>query len=265
MRSAGADIARKARWGVYSVGRVCLSYFARKEPPPLVRYIASNTVDGEVRRASLRLLNDLEAERERATVDKFEYIRESLPNVPWTTSRWAVLETALQQVSVDGVYAEFGVADGQSLRFICQRVPRPVYGFDSFQGLSENWLPGAWKGTFARPAGTPPEVLPNAVVVSGFFNKTLPGFIQSIGERPIAFLHMDADLYSSTSTVLSALRDHVRPSTILVFDEYFGYPGWRSNGEFRAFAEFIQATGYRFEYLACNAAGQQVAMRLLPK
>lgn len=214
---------------------------------------------------SLALLSALECDRDKAAVEKLEFIRDTLPNARLTASRWDVLDIALQRVTLDGFYAEFGVADGQSLRFICQRVNRPVYGFDSFRGLPEYWKPGVWPGTFARPRGMPPAVPKNAVVVSGYFDQTLPGFIQGLDARPAAFLHLDADLYSSTTTVLSALRERIVPGTILVFDDYFGYPGWKSGGEFLAFAEFLAVSGYPFEYLACNAAGQQVAAQILPK
>jgi hypothetical protein len=247
------------------LGRFCRAYFAHKEPPSLFRFFASNLVDRDARRRSLGLLREVEVERERATVEKFAFIRDSMPGVPWTTSRWEILEIALQRVTVDGLYAEFGVADGLSLRFICKRVPGPVYGFDSFRGLPEHWSTEGWQGSFARLHGAPPALPANATVVPGYFNESLPGFVQSIGDRSMAFLHMDADLYSSTSTVLSTLRDHIVPSTILVFDEYFGYPGWKSGGEFRAFAEFVRTSGLRFEYLACNPAGKQVAVRILPK
>jgi Macrocin-O-methyltransferase (TylF) len=253
------------RWGVYCLGRLCLAYFAHKDPPPLVRYFASNLTSREARDRSLELLRALEAERDVAAVEKLEFIRDHMPTARLTASRWDVLEIALRQVSLDGLFAEFGVADGQSLRFICHRVNRPVYGFDSFRGLPEYWKPGVWPGTFARPDGKPPAVPKNAVIVSGYFDQTLPGFVQSLDARPAAFLHLDADLYASTSTVLSALRDRIVPGTVLVFDDYFGYPGWKSGGEFRAFEEFLRVSGYSIEYLACNAAGQQVAAQILPK
>jgi hypothetical protein len=247
------------------LGHLSSAYFAQKEPPSLLRFLASNLVDREARRRSFGLARAVEVERERARVEKFAFIRDSMPGVPWATSRWEVLETALQQVTLDGLYAEFGVAHGTSLRFICERVPGPVYGFDSFRGLPENWSVQGWRGSFARLRGAPPALPANATVVPGYFHESLPGFVKSIGDRSMAFLHMDADLYSSTSTVLSTLRDHIVPSTILVFDEYFGYPGWARDGEFRAFAEFVQTSGHRFEYLACNPAGSQVAVRILPK
>ena len=56
---------------------------------------------------------------------------------------------------------------------------------------------------------------------------------------PVAFLHLDVDRYSSTRTVLELLGDRIVPGTVIAFDEFFNYPGWRE-GEYRAFNEFCR-------------------------
>ena len=43
--------------------------------------------------------------------------------------------------------------------------------------------------------------------------------------------------------------DRFQKGTVIVFDEYFGYRGWRE-GEFKAWQEFVAARGLRYEYLA---------------
>ncbi len=75
-------------------------------------------------------------------------------------------------------------------------------------------------------------------------------------------MHIDCDLYSSTKTVLGLLKDRLRDGAILVFDEYFNYPGWEQH-EYKAFLEFIDQSGFKFEYLGCNPRHQQVAVMLL--
>jgi hypothetical protein len=39
------------------------------------------------------------------------------------------------------------------------------------------------------------------------------------------------------------------PGTLLLFDEYIGYPGWE-HGEYKAFKEFVEKEGRSYEYLA---------------
>ena len=48
---------------------------------------------------------------------------------------------------------------------------------------------------------------------------------------------------------------------MLVFDEFFNYPGWQLH-EFRAWTEFIEQTGRTFEYLAYTGNNEQVVVRL---
>jgi hypothetical protein len=52
--------------------------------------------------------------------------------------------------------------------------------------------------------------------------------------------------------------------TLIQFDEYFNYPGWQE-GEYRAFKEFADANGVKFEYIGYTNGdnAQQVAVRIL--
>ena len=62
-------------------------------------------------------------------------------------------------------------------------------------------------------------------------------------------MHIDCDLYGSVRTVLSLLKPRIHPGTIIVFDEYFNFVGWREH-EFRAFGEFVEESNVGFKYLA---------------
>ena len=80
-------------------------------------------------------------------------------------------------------------------------------------------------------------------------------------DESIAFVHVDCDLYSSTKTVLDLVCDRLAPDAVLVFDEFFNYPGWQQH-EFRAWTEFVEKTGRTFEYLAYTGNNEQVVVRL---
>jgi hypothetical protein len=47
--------------------------------------------------------------------------------------------------------------------------------------------------------------------------------------------------------------------TIIIFDEYFNYPGWEV-GEFKAFAEFVAEKNVSYRYIAYVPNHQQVAV-----
>ena len=175
----------------------------------------------------------------------------------------AVMADALARADVrgEGLVCEFGVASGLSVNFIAEHTERTVYGFDSFDGLPEDWRPGYSKGAFAR--SRLPHVRPNVELVKGLFHETLPSFLAAHPQR-VSFLHVDCDLYSSTVTVLSALRGRIQPGCVIVFDEYLNFPGWE-DGEHKAFAEFVAAEGLSFEYLGYNRLHEQVSVLITGK
>ena len=53
-------------------------------------------------------------------------------------------------------------------------------------------------------------------------------------------------------------------NSVILFDEYFNYPGWM-RGEYKAFMEFIEKTGFKYEYLGYSNTSEQVAVKLLKK
>jgi len=160
-----------------------------------------------------------------------------------------------------GLFLEFGVYKGDSInRFAELRPDVHWYGFDSFEGLPEAWTLGARKGAFSIGAALPP-VRDNVTLIKGFFEDTLPAFVAEHREAKVSFIHIDCDLYSSTKTVLDYLEHMLRPGCIIVFDEYFNYPGW-ADQEYKAFSEFVTRTGRTFEYVTYVRTGGQVAVRL---
>lgn len=193
-----------------------------------------------------------------ATRSSAAFLRRELAHATPHFRKQATLGAALAQAPRNGLYLEFGVASGSTLRQIAEVAPRgSVYGFDSFEGLPEHWRTGFGVGAFQQERL--PDV-PGAELVIGLFDQTLPGFLERIpGE--VAFLHLDADLYSSTRTVLDALAPRLREGTVIVFDEYFNFPGWEDH-EHRAWTEFVARTGLRFEYLGFTADDEQLSVRL---
>ncbi len=151
-----------------------------------------------------------------------------------------------------GRWLEFGVAAGDSLRYIGQRAPVEVVGFDSFRGLPRDWNPYFRAGAYSQD-GKLPELGAGTPVVVGDFAKTLPAFLEtSRGAGPIAFVHIDSDLYTSAKTVLSQLGPRLGPGSVLVFDEFCQL---LPDDEFRAFKEAARAHHWSYRLLGCGARG----------
>jgi hypothetical protein len=188
-----------------------------------------------------------------------------MPDAVMFRSRWRMLEAALREVSVAGAYLEFGVEKGTSInfcaRFLAERGPAIIHGFDSFEGLPEEWT-GTMEpaGKFSR-GGKPPRILPNVTLHCGWFSETLPRYLAAYPE-PVAFLHIDCDIYSSTKTVLDTLAGWMVPGSVVMFDEYFNYHGWRRH-EFRAWQEFVTQHRLQYRYRGFAGRGQQVYLVVL--
>lgn len=205
---------------------------------------------------------DLRRQDDRLARDQtIAFIQQRLANTRVFPDRYALFDHCLEAVDakLDGLYCEFGVFRGQSINYIASRTTHTVHGFDSFEGLPERWRAGYEKGLFALAAL--PEVRPNVSLHKGWFADSLPIWARA-QPGPMAFMHLDADLYSAGKTVFEVLGDRIVPGTVIQFDNYFNYPGWQ-NGEFKAFEEFVAARRVKFEYLGYCDHNEQAAVRVL--
>ena len=133
-------------------------------------------------------------------------------------------------------------------------------GFDSFEGLPEQWTTGAPKGAFNVHKRLP-KVRSNIQLVPGFFENTLEDFLTHAKlDNGISLIHIDCDLYSSTKYVLKTLDPYIQKNTVIVFDELYNYGDWQE-GEIKALNEYIEETGKKFHYLAYIRIGSQVAIK----
>ena len=171
----------------------------------------------------------------------------------------STLRYAVQIAPPGGLALEFGVFRGSSLEVIAEgRGRHDVYGFDSFQGLPEDYRPHVRAGAFATDGL--PDVT-GAELVVGWFQDTLPGFLAA-HPGPVHLLHVDGDLYSSAVTVLEHVGPRLVPGSVVVFDEFFNFPGWEQH-EYRAWQEHLGRTGARVAYVAYTSNNEQVVVRVL--
>jgi len=163
----------------------------------------------------------------RAIFDEIDlqYIRDSNP-CRSVQSR-AELYRVAHEVCIGGEpidYLEFGVFKGESMRqwLDLNRHPRSrFFGFDSFEGLPEDWRPGQAKGHFDVGGVVP--VLDDSRVrfVRGWFEDTVPRFARAFSCDNRLVIHIDADLYSSTMLALIHLGPFMQKGTLLIFDEFY--------------------------------------------
>jgi len=155
------------------------------------------------------------------------------------------LTEVMEQIK-DGLIMEFGVAEGESLRYFADHTKRHIYGFDSFDGLPEAWnnLP---KGHFR--CKVPEDIPGNVTLVQGVFQESIPLFLRGQKREKVALMHIDCDLYSSAKFVLDSFKYFFQDGSIIIFDEFIDYGKdriWKDH-EFKAFAEFLVQTEYNWE------------------
>jgi len=110
--------------------------------------------------------------------------------------------------------------------------------------------------------GRLPNVRANVELHPGWFDVTVPQFAADYPGTPIAFLHVDCDLYSSTKTIFKNLGDRLRAGSVIVFDEYFNYPEWREH-EHRAFQELVDEYSLYYRYIAYNTRDWNAAVQII--
>lgn len=164
---------------------------------------------------------------------------------------------------IRGSVVECGVGKGRSFLQFAHLIleeggARDLWGFDSFEGFppptvedASARMPkaGEWSGTspedireILRTGSMERSFIEKQVhLVPGFFNKTL----NSYNGGPIAFLHIDADLYESYIDALTTLVPHVAKGGVVLFDEY-QYDKWP--GATKAIDEFMSQSPWQLAH-----------------
>ena len=193
----------------------------------------------------------------RARDDSADYVQSKMAHAMICASQKELFEYCARFTRAQGLCLEFGVASGSSIRKLAAIIDDPIHGFDTFNGLPEDWSGTLEaRGKFARP-GTP-KVPASVSLHAGLFDATLPPFLENHSD-PARFIHIDCDLYSSTRTVLDLLRERLVNGTVIVFDEYFNYPNWQVH-EYRAFQEAVTEQSLTYRYLAFTRRGGSVGV-----
>ena len=217
------------------------------------------------------VMNIKRMSKDLATQDTWRYMQskdlEDLKDcvTDYDLSEWVVGT----QLTNSGLVLEFGTATGRTLNQFAHWLPHnTIQGFDSWQGLPEkfNDLPA---GHFAQEL---PWVLSNCRLIQGWFGarpaqdqSSIPEFTaQTFANEhkgPIALLHLDADLYSSTKTVLDVFAKQIVPGTVILFNEYWNHPTWLKH-EYKAWQEHVKTFGRDYEYIGYASDHQEVAIRV---
>lgn len=156
-------------------------------------------------------------------------------------------------------FLEFGVAGGASLRTWLEINTHPesrFFGFDTFDGLPENWVADRPKGSFSFRGEAPDIPDPRVRFIKGLFQDSLPGFLKWFRPCRQMVVHIDCDLFTAANYALMALNGVMAPGTIILFDEFL------PKDEFAAFHSFTETCYRSWEVVAARRDLFKLAVRL---
>lgn len=219
----------------------------------LIRQILSKLVDASEIRSIVRSEVDAALVQQlrnidyglhlKAIMDSADFVYKNIP-LHLRFTQESLRREAVRLAPEQGLFVEFGVYKGYWLNKFSEMTTRPMFGFDSFEGIPDSWTLRR-KGDFA--VERLPEVPNNVQLIKGWFKDTLPPFLATHPES-VAFAHIDCDLYSSTKEVLDLIARRIKAGTVLVLDDFMEEPGWQ-NEEHKAFFEFVETYHVQFEYI----------------
>tara|TARA_Y100000996_G_C22469841_1_gene621619 strand:- start:201 stop:920 length:720 start_codon:yes stop_codon:yes gene_type:complete len=177
-----------------------------------------------------------------------------------TSIRNFAINEATKKFDSQSLFLEFGVYKGDSINLFAKNLKKikgQIFGFDSFRGLKDEWLTEEFnpQRTFNLD-GKKPKVEKNVHLIDGWVEETLENFLSKNTEK-IAFIHFDLDTYQSTSYVLKKIKKKLQHGSIILFDQFYGFPNWEKY-EFKAFKEEFEEKS--FEYTAFST--RQACIRI---
>ena len=158
-----------------------------------------------------------------------------------------------------GLILDFGVFRGRSTLVMANAIrddeSRQVHAFDSFVGLRDPWSKIDRGVGSLDLQGRPPKSLVNHPKVSlniGWVEDTLERFLDLHGDE-LGTAHLDFDVYPPTAFTLKTLKSRMVPGSRLIFDDFFGFVGWRQHS-FKAFTEELNHEDWLLEAISPKQA-----------
>jgi hypothetical protein len=192
--------------------------------------------------------------RRDAVVDSFDYAKENMKEAYSFLDRFDGLSLSIEEAKrrfpARKLVMEFGVYKGGMINHQARKFPELKFvGFDSFEGLQGQWSGMAPEKTFDL-GGKLPRVRSNVTLMKGWFAESAPRWkTENPGSDVPLLVHVDCDTYAATVDVLEFCADYIGHGLVFHFDDYFGFPNWRTGG-FKALQEISEKRRWRLTYLS---------------
>ena len=168
---------------------------------------------------------------------------------PEDIRKYSVSKALNNSKNQNDLFLEFGVFEGESINTFARILKTKnleIFGFDSFEGLEEDWNMNEYNpiGTFSLNKKKP-KVKDNVKLVQGKVQDTLEEFLKTNKGKKIIFSHLDMDTFTPTKFTLEKIKPFLTKGSILLFDQFYGYPNWQQH-EYKAFKEVFKDEEYKY-------------------
>jgi hypothetical protein len=224
-----------------------MNFFQRKK-----LFLIDQVTDITLQVARRTFYNSIRYLEHQELIESANFIKLFLGKVAlFDNKKGGYFKFVMDQVLKDkkGLWLEFGVRDGVSAKFFAPFAKKfsqnnKLYGFDSFEGIRNDWSSiDEPIGSFSLNAN-PPSKINDCEFIIGWVENTLEKFLID-HQEVVSFAHFDFDVYEPTKYALKAIYPRLIPGSIIMFDEFHGYPGWQQH-EKRALEEVIPKEKYEF-------------------
>lgn len=172
------------------------------------------------------------------------------------SERFELLKIGSEFLRGDYVYLEFGVAWGDSINRMLEYTRLQdlveIHGFDTFNGLPEPHHGEITEGSFDQ-YGVVPDIS-GVIFHKGLFMESFLGNEDFLQRR--LFVMLDADLFSSTSYVLSRVYPFLKVDDLIYFDDLHV-----PNQERLAF-DLSRRKGLKVEIIARSSEGRSALFKV---
>jgi len=170
----------------------------------------------------------------------------------------------IKELAGEGDILEFGVCSGGTIAPIAKANPdRRVFGFDHFEGLEQTsqptpdysgWTPGAFRVGDPQYAWIPGSV--QGVIDRISDNENITLVIEDVHKlkdpseyeiTKIGAVHIDLDIYEPTVSAFNFIDKCEWDEIYFRFDDWHGHEPDYDHHERKAFREWLDKHGYRFE------------------
>ena len=187
-----------------------------------------------IRYAQLQLLK---VQKDNNVINLIQRIQRNASSLMWPTEMVQIYNCVSSVKKLAGDFAEVGVYSGRSAKLICEvKDDRTFHLFDTFEGLPKPTTIDSnsiKKGMYTATLGSVKTYLANYKNVI-FHPGMFPETAEPVKDKSFAFVHLDVDLYHSTSECLKFFYPKMVGGGMILSHDYSTLAGVK-----KAFYEFF--------------------------